>query len=148
MECQQGFERCFDLVIFMDFTKVNHHEQPTTTIWEKILLVHFFHPHLKQASLRYLMGFPKGEECPKGGGCIPNLVYMVFYKYRGTPKWMVYDGKPSFKWMIWGDIPLFSETSHMIPLRFPPQKKNPRLQKPWCNGLKSLTGVGKESRAV
>ena len=52
MECQQGFERCFDLVIcLMDFTKVGHHEQPTTTIWEKILLVHFFLSHLKQASL-------------------------------------------------------------------------------------------------
>ena len=32
-------------------------------------------------------------------------------KNRGTPKWMVYSGKPYLKWMIWGGNPLFSETS-------------------------------------
>ena len=33
-------------------------------------------------------------------------------KNRGTPKWMVYNGKLKTlsKWMIWG-VPLFSETS-------------------------------------
>ena len=31
-------------------------------------------------------------------------------KNRGTPKWMVYNGKPLLKWMIWG-IPPFKETS-------------------------------------
>jgi len=32
-------------------------------------------------------------------------------KNRGTPKWMVYNGKPLLKWMIWGENPLFTETS-------------------------------------
>ena len=32
-------------------------------------------------------------------------------KNKGTRKWMAYDGKPLLKWMIWGYIPLFSETS-------------------------------------
>ena len=31
-------------------------------------------------------------------------------KNRGTPKWMVYNGKPLLKWMIWGVFPLFLET--------------------------------------
>ena len=31
-------------------------------------------------------------------------------KNRATRKWMVYNGKPLLKWMIWG-VPLFSETS-------------------------------------
>ena len=31
-------------------------------------------------------------------------------KNRGTPKWMVYNGKPYFNGMIWGENPLFSET--------------------------------------
>ena len=29
-------------------------------------------------------------------------VYMGVSKNRGTPKWMVYDGKTLLKWMIWG----------------------------------------------
>ena len=36
--------------------------------------------------------------------------YMGVSKNRGTPKWMVYNGKPYLKWMIWG-YPYFSETS-------------------------------------
>ena len=32
-------------------------------------------------------------------------------KNSGTPKWMVYNGKTLLKWMIWGENPLFSETS-------------------------------------
>ena len=35
----------------------------------------------------------------------------MFPKNRGTPKWMVYNGKPQLKWMIWWENPLFSETS-------------------------------------
>ena len=31
-------------------------------------------------------------------------------KTMDTPKWMVYNGKPYSKWMIWGENPLFSET--------------------------------------
>jgi len=30
------------------------------------------------------------------------IVYMGVSKNRGTPKWMVYNGKPEKKWMIWG----------------------------------------------
>ena len=29
-------------------------------------------------------------------------IHMVVSKNRGTPKWMVYNGKPLLKWMIWG----------------------------------------------
>ena len=33
-------------------------------------------------------------------------------KNKATPKWMVYNGKnPINPWMIWGENPLFSETS-------------------------------------
>ena len=32
-------------------------------------------------------------------------------KNKGTSKWMVYNGKPYLKWMIWGKTPLFLETS-------------------------------------
>ena len=38
-------------------------------------------------------------------------VYTGISKNRGTPKWMVYSGKLYLKWMIWGENPLFSETS-------------------------------------
>ena len=31
-------------------------------------------------------------------------------KNRGTPKWMVYNGKSLWKWMIWGEKPLFLGT--------------------------------------
>ena len=37
-------------------------------------------------------------------------------KNRGTPKWMVYNGKNSLKWMIWEETPLFLE----IPNSFHP----------------------------
>ena len=34
------------------------------------------------------------------------LYYILYYKgvskNKGTPKWMVYNGKPLLKWMIWG----------------------------------------------
>ena len=30
------------------------------------------------------------------------IPYMGVSKNRGTPKWMVYNGKPLLKWMIWG----------------------------------------------
>ena len=36
--------------------------------------------------------------------------YMGVSKNRGTPKWMVYNGKSLLKWMIWGENPLFLET--------------------------------------
>jgi len=34
--------------------------------------------------------------------CEDSLPYIGVSKNRGTPKWMVYNGKPLFKWMIWG----------------------------------------------
>ena len=37
--------------------------------------------------------------------------HMGVSKNRGTPKWMVKNGKPLLTWMIWGENPLFSETS-------------------------------------
>ena len=37
-----------------------------------------------------------------GGYCNFLVVYLGVSKHRGTPKWMVYDGKPYSKWMIWG----------------------------------------------
>ena len=36
---------------------------------------------------------------------------MSVSKNRGAPKWMVYNGKTLFEWMICGGNPLFSETS-------------------------------------
>ena len=37
------------------------------------------------------------------------ILYRGVSKSRGTPKWMVYNGKPLLKWMIWG-YPYFLET--------------------------------------
>ena len=52
---------------------------------------------------------------------------------RGTPKWMVYNGKPLLKWMIWGENPLFSETPidewHDIYISWPSPDLAPT--KPW-----------------
>ena len=42
------------------------------------------------------------------------LKHVGVSKNKGTPKWMVYDGKPYLKWMIWGENPLFSETPMWI----------------------------------
>ena len=39
------------------------------------------------------------------------LSIWVCPKIRGTPKWMVYNGKPFLKLMIWGENPLFPQTS-------------------------------------
>ena len=37
--------------------------------------------------------------------------YMEVSKNNGTPKWMVYNGKPLLKWMIWGETPpIFGNT--------------------------------------
>ena len=36
-------------------------------------------------------------------------------KNTGTPKWMVYNGKPYLlEWMIWGETPLFLETPILV----------------------------------
>jgi len=32
-----------------------------------------------------------------------QYVYGCFQKWGKPPKWMVYNGKPLLKWMIWGD---------------------------------------------
>ena len=42
-----------------------------------------------------------------------QLSYLGVSKNRGkTPKWMVYNGKPYLKWMIWGGFttPIFGNT--------------------------------------
>ena len=44
-----------------------------------------------------------------GGYCNFLVVYLGVSKHRGTPKWMVYDGKPLFKMDDLG-VPLFVET--------------------------------------
>jgi len=46
--------------------------------------------------------------------CVLCISYMGVSKNRGTPKWMVYKGKPYFKWMIWEETPLFLETPTCI----------------------------------
>ena len=43
------------------------------------------------------------------------FVYRGVSKSRGTPKWMVYNGKPLLKWMIWG-YPYFLETPISMPV--------------------------------
>ena len=40
-----------------------------------------------------------------------NFKYIGVSKNRGTPQWIVYNGKSLLKWMIWGEKTLFSETS-------------------------------------
>ena len=39
------------------------------------------------------------------------ILYMGVSTNSGTPKWILCSGKPLFKWMIWGENPLCSETS-------------------------------------
>ena len=36
-------------------------------------------------------------------------------KNRGTPKWMVYNGKPLLTWMIWGKTHYFGNTHIPVP---------------------------------
>jgi len=58
-------------------------------------------------------------------------------KNRGTPIWMVYNGKPFFKWMIWGYHYFRKHPYHIIHVTakpspkttqaFPSPKKLPRL---------------------
>ena len=40
----------------------------------------------------------------------------VFPKIRGTSKWMVYNGKPYLKWMIWGENPTIFGNIHVFSL--------------------------------
>ena len=47
-----------------------------------------------------------GKNIPSSHGA-----YIGVSNNSGTPKWMVYNGKPYKKWMIWGENRLFSETS-------------------------------------
>ena len=49
-------------------------------------------------------------EIPIGRGKLQNyfwlsILYTNVSKNRGTPKWMVYNGKTLLKWMIWGAHP-------------------------------------------
>ena len=39
------------------------------------------------------------------------ICYMGVSKNRDTPKWMVYNGKPYWNGLFWGENPLFSQTS-------------------------------------
>ncbi len=66
----------------------------------------------------------KSNECPlKNNGwlrCIPNSVCteMGVSKNKGTPKWMIYNGKPwktLLKWMIWGFSPYFWFNTQIVP---------------------------------
>ena len=55
--------------------------------------------------------------------------YMGVSKNRGTPKWMVYNGKPQFKWMIWW-YPYFWKHPY-IHINI--------ITGPWCFGLRKRT---------
>ena len=44
--------------------------------------------------------------------CLQPFVDMDVSKNRGTPKWMVYNGKPLLKWMIWRAHPYFRKHPH------------------------------------
>ena len=55
----------------------------------------------------WMSGSPFGKkmqtEKPLGSGDPERIyIYMGVSKNRGTPKWMVYNGKTLLKWMIWG----------------------------------------------
>ena len=41
-------------------------------------------------------------------------IYVGVSKNRGTPNWMVYNGRTLLTWMIWGGKPLFSEIPHIF----------------------------------
>ena len=65
-----------------------------------------------QTSLAFLKGHVNSP-CPKRSQIIAR--YMGVSKNRGTPKWMVrIMENPMNKWMIWGENPLFSETSTWV----------------------------------
>ena len=55
---------------------------------------------------RYLfffqLGFPFCISILKHHPFVKYPLYMVASENGGTPKWMIYNGKPLFKWMIWG----------------------------------------------
>ena len=55
-------------------------------------------------SLTVEKGKVRTPDCPVGVAVVNQIHthYMGVSKNRGTPKWMVYDGKALLKWMIWG----------------------------------------------
>ena len=78
-----------------------------------------------------------------------SLSYQGVSKNRGTPKWMVYNGKTLLKWMIWG-YHYFGNTHHEFstttPFDFPLRSgtpcgiklmsASPPLARPGLRGLK------------
>ena len=68
-------------------------------------------PHVKSEIVKRLLVKQKTTPNPKMYLELWSIeIQMGVSKNRGTPKWMVYNGKPYIFWMILG-VPLFSETS-------------------------------------
>ena len=62
--------------------------------------------------------------------------HMDVSENNGTPKWMVYNGKPYWNGMIWGENPLFSETSKCL-IVVKPTVTNPTHSVEWAT-LKTI----------
>ena len=57
-----------------------------------------------------------------------DLYHIGVSKNRGTPKWMVYNGKPSLTWMIWGETHYFWKHPYVFflftPIMWLPRKNH------------------------
>ena len=66
--------------------------------------------HYQDAASAAVMMYPFGNW---NHWCFQPVVDMDVSKNRGTPKWMVYNGKPYYiKWMIWRAHPYFRKHPH------------------------------------
>ena len=73
----------------------------------------------------YSLHFTKQHKLPRRN--VVKQQQLGVSKNRGTPKWMVYNGKPLLKWMIWEENLLFLEIPNSFHPAEPFGMKNDRI---------------------
>ena len=90
-------------------------------IWKSLLEVVWFLPRWDWYIPAFRVGFWSNQQHQSGMNPRVNLLLVEHFSFihlgvsknRGTPKWIVYNGKPY--WNGWFGVPLFSETSISFP---------------------------------
>ena len=67
-------------------------------------------------------------------------VHMGVSKNSGTPKCIVYNGKPLLKWIIWGENPPFNKGN----IHIPPKLAGPQKKVCWLSGKNSASRVSRK----
>ena len=126
-ECQEGFEGCLMmsevLFLWLDDDDDDEDDDDVFSPFSRIL-VHITSPFshrglTKSRKSNKLEGFFSWRYKVRWATdyFLSLYVYMGVSKNRGTPKWMVYNGKPYEKWMIWGEKPTIFGNTHMHTFR-------------------------------